>query len=240
MPGSSGLLWRRVVPPPRPARNLAPRGADVLDVDVRPDGNGFDALARAKNAGLTDGWIRAVRTPSGGLHLYYAGTTQRNAALRGLHLDFRGLGGYILLPPSLGQTKTYSRRYEVIRTQTRPGRPLGWAAVAALLNPPTTAPRGTRPPVRAAEGIDPTPWLAAHVAKQPEGNRDNALFWAACRAAEAGVADYEPLVAAAVSAGLPERQAVRTVLSARDTVARGAPGRASPAPLAASPTPLAR
>ncbi len=82
--------------------------------------------------------------------------------------------------------------------------------------------------------------LAAHVAKQSEGNRDNALFWAACRAADAGVADYEPLVAAAVSAGLPERQAVRTVLSARDTVARGAPGRASPQPLTAAPPSLTR
>ncbi|MDT0166576.1 hypothetical protein Q9R32_13520 [Actinotalea sp. AC32] len=56
------------------------------------------------------------------------------------------------------------------------------------------------------------------MARQPEGNRDNALFWAACRAAEAGVQDFEPLVAAAVSAGLSEREAARTVLSAHRTV----------------------
>jgi hypothetical protein len=71
------------------------------------------------------------------------------------------------------------------------------------------------------------PWLAAHVARQLEGNRDNALFWAACRAAEAGTPDLTPLVDAAVSAGLPEVQARRTVRSARDTIARGF---ASPAP----------
>lgn len=56
------------------------------------------------------------------------------------------------------------------------------------------------------------------MARQPEGNRDNALFWAACRAAEAGVQDFEPLVTAAVSAGLSEREAARTVLSAQRTV----------------------
>ena len=81
--------------------------------------------------------------------------------------------------------------------------------------------------MRAVDGADPTARLAAHVSRQPEGNRDNALFWAACRAAEADVIDYEPLVAAAVTAGLPERQAVRTVLSARDTVARDAPDHAT-------------
>ncbi len=54
-------------------------------------------------------------------------------------------------------------------------------------------------------GVDPVPWLAAHVARQPEGNRDNALFWAACRAAESNVHDFQPLIAAAISAGLPER-----------------------------------
>jgi hypothetical protein len=71
-----------------------------------------------------------------------------------------------------------------------------------------------------APGLDPTPWLAAHVARQVEGNRNNALFWAACRAAEAGARDLTPLLDAAVSAGLPERQARRTIRSARDTTAR--------------------
>ena len=215
-----------------PDANIAtPTGApgfDVLDIDVRPDGTGWAALNHAKAAGLTQGWIRAVATPSGGLHLHYPGTDQRSGSIRGAHLDFRGAGGYVLLPPSLGQTKTYSNRYDVIATQEPPGRPLDWAALTHLLTP-SPAHRPDRAPSRAAHGADPTPWLAAHVAKQPEGNRDNALFWAACRAAEAGVTDYEPLVAAAVSAGLPEKQAVRTVISARDTVARGAPGRASPA-----------
>ncbi|HZL03755.1 MAG TPA: bifunctional DNA primase/polymerase, partial [Cellulomonas sp.] len=64
-----------------------------------------------------DGSDPAVLTPSGGLHLHYPGTDQRNGSLRGLHIDFRGAGGYVLLPPSLGQTKAYSRRYETYRTR---------------------------------------------------------------------------------------------------------------------------
>ena len=206
----------------RPEANIAtPTGTgtfDVLDVDLRPNGSGYPAYHQAKAAGLLDGWIRAVRTPSGGLHLHYPGTDQRNGTLPGLHLDFRGAGGYVLLPPSLGQCKAYSRRYELLVVRPGSGRPLDWAAVTAVLQPP--APRRDSMVAARRDGVDPVPWLAAHVARQPEGNRDNALFWAACRAAENNAHDFDPLIAAAVTAGLPERQAVRTVQSARDTIAR--------------------
>ncbi len=223
----------------RPQANVAtPTGApgfDVLDVDVRPDGNGWHAFHHAQAAGLLDGWIRAVLTPSGGLHLHYPGTEQRNGSLRGLHVDFRATGGYVLLPPSLGQTKDYSRRYQAISTRQGPGRPLDWSAVVDLLAPTTGRDRAIGV-VRQRDGADPTPALAAHVARQPEGNRDNALFWAACRAAEAGVQDFEPLVAAAVTAGLTEREAVRTVLSAQRTIdGVGTRPPATTRPVAAAP-----
>jgi len=111
----------------RPEANIAtPTGAttfDVLDVDVHPGGTGYPAYHKAKQAGLLDGWIRAVRTPSGGLHLHYPGTDQRNGTLPGHHLDFRSTGGYVLLPPSLGQCKAYSRRYELLEVRPVPGRP---------------------------------------------------------------------------------------------------------------------
>lgn len=224
----------------RPQANIAtPTGApgfDVLDVDVRADGAGWPAFRRAKEAGLLDGWTRAIQTPSGGLHLHYPGTDQRNGSLRGLHVDFRGTGGYVLLPPSLGQTKTYSRRYETYWTRPGLGRPLDWSAVVDLLGP-TQAPERANRPVLARDGVDPTAALAAHVARQPEGNRDNALFWAACRAAEAGVRDFEPLLAAAVSAGLTEREAARTVLSAQRTVDHPAVVRAGTQTPPAPPVP---
>jgi len=240
-PATIRTWWTRT-----PDANIAaPTGTgtfDVLDVDVRPDGTGWDALVAVRNAGLVDGWFRTVRTPSGGLHLHYPGTDQRNGSIRGQHLDFRATGGYVLLPPSLGQTKTYSRRYHVIKITNTPTRTLDWAAVTRLLAPPP-APRPFDPTPRHTTGADPIAALAAHVARQPEGNRNNALFWAACRAAETGATDYQPLIDAATTAGLPEHQAVRTVQSAHDTVARGTgrPASArSPATTPASAPSLAR
>jgi hypothetical protein len=52
-----------------------------------------------------------------------------------------------------------------------------------------------------------------------EGNRNNVLYWAACRAAEDGLIDQieDELIAAAVSAGENETKARRTVASARRT-----------------------
>ena len=121
-------------------------------------------------------------------------------------------------------------------TRTGPGRSLDWSAVVDLLTPAAASDRSGGV-VHTHDGVDPTPALASHVARQPEGNRDNALFWAACRAAEAGVRDFEPLVAAAVTAGLTEREAARTVLSAQRTIcglASPRAGEARPAPAAAS------
>lgn len=207
----------------RPTANIATPtgrpGFDVLDVDVHAEGSGWVALRRLQGAGLIDGWIRAVRTPSGGLHLHYPGTAQRNGSLPGLHVDFRGVGGHVLLPPSLIRTPEYARRYELLDRRDVPGGALDWAAVTQLLAP--TPDRRVAVQVLATRLLAPVQTLAAHVARQPEGNRDNALFWAACRAAEAGVADLAPLVDAAIGAGLPERQARRTARSAQDTVARG-------------------
>jgi hypothetical protein len=201
------------------------RGYDVLDLDVRDTGNGWHAFHRARRAGLVDGWVRVVVTPSGGLHLYYPGTSQRNGSLREQHLDFRGVGGYVLLPPSIGQTKHYSNRYHVEAERPGPGKPLNWAAVVALLAPAAPPPSPPRRPVPVAGSTDPTPWLASHVARQTEGNRNSTLFWAACRAVEAGAPDLQPLIDAAVYAGLSEREARRTVVSA-ETTGRRSPRRA--------------
>ena len=81
-----------------PGRNLAiatgAPGPDVLDIDVHgPAGNGYAALGRLHCAGLLEGAYGYVRTPSGGLHIYFAGTDQRNGHLaappRGLPLGGR-------------------------------------------------------------------------------------------------------------------------------------------------------
>lgn len=106
-------------------------GPDVVDIDVKEGGSGWQALAAITQAGLADGSSAYVRTPSGGLHAYYAGTSQRNGSIRKQRLDFRAAGGYVLAPPSI----VGGRPYELAGT---PGgaAPVDWAAIRAYLDPP--------------------------------------------------------------------------------------------------------
>lgn len=188
-----------------PAYNVAiatgAPGPDALDVDVHPGGNGFEAFNRLTRAGLLAGAKAIIRTPSGGIHVYFDGTDQANGRLPRHHIDFRGLGGYVLVPPST----VSGSPYELVEKRAAHGR-LDWQQVRALLEPPRAA-----APRRPAGGD--VGHLAAWVEKLPEGNRNSGLFWAACRAVEAG-ADPVALVEAAVTAGLTEIEARRTISSA--------------------------
>ena len=176
-------------------------GPDVLDVDVKPDGSGFAAFGRLKQAGLLTGARALVRTPSGGLHAYYAGTSQPSGRLVRDFLDFKASGGYVLAPPSVAGGKPY----ELLDKRQASGR-IDWQAVRRLLDPPRPVAR----PVRGAGDAA----LVAWVAGLTEGNRNAGLYWAACRMTEAGTGGLEQLIAAAVQAGLSEDEARRTVASA--------------------------
>jgi Bifunctional DNA primase/polymerase, N-terminal len=204
-----------------PARNVAVAtgapGPDVLDVDVRPGDSGYPALDRLQRAGLLQGSVATVVTPSGGMHLYYYGTSQASGRLSSRHLDFKATGGYVLAPPS----DVSGRPYRLVRPH--PGRTgqaakrrLDWAAAVALLEPRQPHPPATRPPSHAD-----TDRLAAWVARLPEGNRNAGLFWAACRAAETGHPEaLDVLAEAARTAGLLEGEVAATIASARRSTGR--------------------
>jgi Bifunctional DNA primase/polymerase, N-terminal len=202
-----------------PERNLAVAtgypGPDILDIDQHGQaGDGFAALARLDVAGLLDASIGTVRTPSGGLHLYFSGTSQRTAHLPASHVDFLSGGGYALAPPSQIDAAPY--RY-VTGFALRHGE-LDWQAAAGLLEPPREpAPHPPRPQPSGPGGTR-VARLARWVAAQREGNRNEGLFWAANRALEDNqAADLSPLAAAARQAGLPEPEIARTLESARST-----------------------
>lgn len=196
------------------AQNLAVAtgspGPDVLDIDQRgPAGNGFPALARLRAAGLLNGAAACVRTPSGGLHVYFAGSDQRTGHLAKSHVDFLASGGYVLIPPSQVDGKPYQH----VKTLSGHGS-LDWHAVTLLLEPSRDH---QRPASRQAfpERIEA---LARWMATQRVGNRNAGLFWAANRALEADqAADLSPLADAARRAGLPELEITRTLNSARRT-----------------------
>jgi hypothetical protein len=197
-----------------PERNLAiatgTPGPDVLDVDQHGSaGNGFTAFARLHRAGLLTGAAAYVRTPSGGLHAYFTGTSQHNGHLPGHHLDFRSEGGYILAPPS----RVAGHPYRLIKTTGAHGH-LDWDTVTQLLQP-ERQPQRLQPRPAPGQALS---HLARWVANQPEGNRNAGLFWAANRALEADpAADLSPLAAAARQAGLADPEITRTLDSARRT-----------------------
>jgi hypothetical protein len=184
-------------------------GPDVLDVDVKPDGSGFPAFNRLKEAGLLAGALALVRTPSGGLHAYYAGTAQPNGKLPRHHLDFRGDGGYVLAPPS----RVHGKRYELLDHRPGTGGQIDWQAIRRLLDPP-------RPARRRGRRAGDLARLVAWVGHLHEGDRNDGLYWAACRAAETGHDDLGVLVDAAILAGLSPAEAERTVASAARRTAR--------------------
>ena len=147
---------------------------DVLDVDTRPDGNGWAALNRLKRAGLLAGARALVRTRSGGLHVYFAGTDQPCGRLTRHHLDFKTRGGYVLAPPSFveadanGPGGTYELLDHRLGTAS-----LDWGKVTTLLTPPrlrrqarpaAPLPPGELPPTvrRALEAPAPDRSAAMH------------------------------------------------------------------------------
>lgn len=199
--------WWRHFPRANVAVATGAPGPDVLDVDVRPGGDGRDALDLLSRAGLLPGPGTVVATPSGGLHLYFQGSEQRGGSLRGHYVDLKARGGYVVAPPSQVGGRTYE--LDVLGPQ-RTG-PLDWQACRDLLAPPPRVPHprdGTRP--RHPDGLVRT------VAAAREGHRNTTLYWAACRAVDERHPPevLEALEAAAVTAGLSRTEARRTIHSA--------------------------
>jgi hypothetical protein len=197
-----------------PGRNVAiatgAPGPDVLDIDVHgAAGNGYAALGRLQCAGLLEDAYAYVRTPSGGLHIYFTGTDQRNGHLTAHHVDFRSAGGYVLAPPS----RVDGHPYLPWGTPGRDGT-LSWERVCRAL---PSQPQRQRTDPRPAQDRD-LDTLARWLARQPEGNRNAGLYWAANRALETDPgADLSPLADAAHQVGLGDQEIGRTLDSARRT-----------------------
>lgn len=187
-------------------------GVVVLDVDVRSDGPAtLDAL-QARHGALPP--TLTARTGSGGLHLWFSYSGPTRGKL-GQGIDVKTHSGYLVAPPSVhacGGTYEWTDM-----------RPAAYAPqwVKDILNPPVRryVNRGNN------SNID---GLVKFVTTATEGERNARLYWAACRAHEAGI-DPEPLVDAAVAVGLTHLAALATVRSAGNATPRARAPRPTPA-----------
>ena len=111
-------------------------GPDVVDIDVKKGAPGAATRARLAREGLLRGAFAEIITASGGQHLYYLGTNQRNGSLKRHGIDFRAKGGYVLAPPSVVEGEDGGvYRVEDVRPLAEAGT-VSWEAIQRFLDPP--------------------------------------------------------------------------------------------------------
>lgn len=186
---------------------------DVCDVDG-PDG----VAAVTPLLGACHGVAPLVRTGSGGWHLLFQPTGLGNRVRFLPGTDWRGQGGYVVLPPSLHAT---GNRYIQTRSGEVPAVP---AALLEALTPATpAAPRASaHHPVARPTGYGPAALAreAEAVATTRVGGRNHALNRAAFSLGQLIAAGHltedevtADLAGAALEAGLDETEAARTIAS---------------------------
>lgn len=192
-------------------------GLDVLDIDVHTSGDGYRTLERLYRAGMVPGALAAVRTPSGGTHLYFPSDPdqpQQTWSRGTRHVDFRGTGGYVLAPPSTVIDQGRRSGYTILTLNAEP-RQVDGGQIRELLTP--TRPRAPRSDAASQGGEELTHWLSGAV----NGNRNASLFWASCRLAEQGFDEkgiHDLLDPPALAVGLGAREIEATIRSAWRTV----------------------
>jgi hypothetical protein len=206
------LWWRRW-----PEANLGLRTGIAMDVADIDSAEGWHGLVHLLGGALPPG--PRVRTGGGGWHLWFhpMGFGNRVGLLPGL--DWRGVGGYVLAPPS---RHVRGADYRWVR---RPGAhlPVGPAVLRDLIKGPVAPVTAlTRRPIGNPERYGQAALAAEsdRVASAPAGTRNDTLNRAAFalgRLVGAGLLDSADVVreldAAARRAGLGRPEVRRTIRS---------------------------
>ena len=193
----------------------APHHLVGLDLDVKHGADGVAALhALAEAHSFEIPRTVTVLTPSGGRHLWLTapGPVSNSVGRPAPGIDVRGAGGYVVGPGS----RTVAGHYVLLPGTS--GHLLAPAPpeLLRLAAPPPAPPHGSGPPEPRHPAEKRAAALVRFVLDSREGERNGRLFWAACRAYDAGMGEAlaPALVTAAVHTGLSEREAAATVASA--------------------------
>lgn len=90
---------------------ICPEDAGWCVVDLDPGSADAWGKLVADNGGV--GETYTVRTPRGGYHYYFNGSLRSSASKLAPHVDTRGVGGYVLVPPSIIDGKAYEVSHDV-------------------------------------------------------------------------------------------------------------------------------
>lgn len=210
-PGTVTAWWRRW-----PSANIGGLTGVVFDVCDVDSAQGIAAVAPL--LGACHGVAPLVRTGSGGWHLLFQPTGLGNRVRFLPGTDWRGQGGYVVLPPSMHVT---ANRYEFARRADGELPSVPPALLNALA--PTAQPRTVLPPpVARRSGYGPAALAreAEQVATAPKGQRNHALNRAAFNLGQLIAAGHlteaevtTKLADAATRAGLGATEAARTIAS---------------------------
>ena len=181
----------------------------VLDIDPR-NGGSLEAL-EAVTGPLPDTLTSWSGRGDGGRHLWFKKPAREISSRqlpKGVDLKAGGRG-YVIVPPSLHPVTSEPYTWTGTQVAELPAQ-----AVEALAPPKRPVPL----PAPVVEHSGNLTGLVRSVAESVEGERNQKLYWASCRAFDHGdEAVVQDLFEAALSAGLTDSEASATIDSARRT-----------------------
>jgi len=188
-----------------------PAGLIVIDTDPRHGGEANMSSLAASHGGMVPTLTVCSGREDGGRHRYYrhpGGSLSATRLPDGVDLKLHS--GYMVMPPSIHPATGQPYRWE--SPVLAPAPCPRW--LVSLLRPPVPR-RCPKRRLRQAADMNEE-HLVAFVEGLLEGNRNNGLYWAACRAREAGTLGHleDALIAAAVGIGLTEEEARTAARSA--------------------------
>lgn len=202
--------WWKQWPHAQPAA-VVPEDITIFDIDIR-NGGSLEALENLFGCEIPETLTVWSGRGDGGCHLWFknpAGEISQRQLPPGVDLRKPGVH-YVLIPPAL---------------HNETGQPYTWNSVPYVAELPSQAVEALAPPkprvTLPAPVVDRPSNLAGlvrSVAEAVEGERNQKLYWASCRAFDHGDDDIvQELFDAALSIGLTDSEASATIDSARRT-----------------------
>jgi hypothetical protein len=184
---------------------VIPEHLCVVDIDGEEGAAAFQRLAGAR---VPD---TAIAKTSRGLHLWFLSPQVVRSTKLAEKLDLKGLGGYVCAPPSVHPDtgKQYEWLVPLVNEHgivSADWLPEAIEEIVAERSQIFSVPRAIH-----GGSID---GLVRHLERQVEGNRNGALFWAACSARDDGTPIEVALTRLVPASGLPVPEARRTIQSA--------------------------